>query len=201
MKKTGAQIFIFLYFLLCFHVSRTHALPWPLLSINTGFTRVMQPRSFSNHWVRGLNVGGGAGFYLSENTQLLTTGRFHVFQPARDVHSESNAIILSLSLNLKKRVPANNGFETELVPYYIFGAGITRFIHRNVYATDSEGKILWDQMPAQKGTETGAAAGLGLGIDFTIFDDSLLFVQFQCVYSFIRQNPVYFPLVIGIAMD
>ncbi|MBN2000625.1 hypothetical protein JW935_23960 [candidate division KSB1 bacterium] len=163
----------------------------------------MQPRSFSKYWVRGLNVSGGIGFYLSENLQCLTLGRFYVFQPADDVHSPSNATFLTLSLNLKKRVPVKNDPYAGLIPYYIFGAGITSIHFRDIFATsENDNKvILWNEKIDTKRSQTGASVNFGFGVDFIPFDDSIVYVQFQLVYSFSQANPVFIPIVVGIAMD
>jgi len=201
MKQTMiVTIILFTVILVPFAHSRNE----PVLYLNVGASAPTAPETFSEHWQRNFNLGGGIGFHLSPNLILqgyvarnnftLDEDKFFTDYPqlGESVSIDGGELkFLTVFGDLKAVLGPS---KARLAPYLIGGGGFSK-----QYFTDIS--ISGKRITVELGiaSETTFAVAFGAGMDINLSDNFALFIEGRYTIGFTENESIkYVPVKIGL---
>jgi opacity protein-like surface antigen len=168
--------------------------------VSAGIAVPSAPDEFSDYWRTGLNIGGGVGFPISNNVQLVPTlsysncgfdvDRFLLDSGVGDFGYDINGGDASLTtLNADFRFSFNTA-QGKVVPYVVGGAGI-------FWLSIDDALLSYQGYTIRVNGESETKVGIdfGAGIDFSAGPRTNISIGGRLVVGFTEgDNTQYFPL-------
>lgn len=199
MKTSSRLVLFFLLVMITFAYSR------PNYYLALGISKPFAPEEFKENWRTGYTVNGAIGLPITSKLEiqgdlLYDNFSLHDLRYLESINESSEyasvsggtAHLISFYINSKYRVPPQNPKKT--IPYLTAGVGLSSrtYAERQVY--DEEGYYI-----IEKETENVPAAGLGIGFEIEMSENTVLYLEGRFNVLFTKDYSVYFPLKFGVA--
>jgi len=173
----------------------------PKFYVNTGISKPFAPESFLRNWRSGYEIGGGVGWMLKDNIEIIPSflddfiGDDAVYSSV----SGGTTHIIDIGADIKWLVPAKN--VSKVTPYVTGGLGYALYNVGEKEIITSAQTFTEEKQTAhteEKQTAHKSWVGAGLGFEILMGGNTYFFLEGRFNLLFADESTVFAPLKFGI---